>query len=220
MSRLCPEYSETLSLRNQQGNAGPLGDSQLLWPSILNGSPPKCDDLTHFPKMYQVECRYQLGNIESDSVPRVDLELISFTSAVEQSLECILVLDPYFDDVGVNALAPALASSQAKDIRLLTDGRQEEIDRMKQILQSFRNMYSHQYGAAQISWRNCLDKRSYPFLHDRFAVVDSALWHFGSTVGGGHRGLTAASGPWSATETRSKQFFEDCWRRVHARPNF
>lgn len=220
MSRLCPEYSETLSLRNQQGNAGPLGDSQLLWPSILNGSSPKCDDLTHFPEIYQVDLRYQLGNIESGGGPMVDLQLNSFTSAVEHSLDCILVLDPHFDDVGFDALAPALASSQANDIRLLTDGRQEERDRMKQILQSYRNMDSHRYGAAQISWSIGLKKRLYPFLHDRFAVVDSALWHFGSTVGGGHRGLTAASGPWSATETRSKQFFEDCWRRVHARPNF
>lgn len=216
MSRLCPENPETLSLRNQQGNAGPMGDSQLLWPSILNGSPPRCDDLTHFPEMYQVDLRYKLGNFGSDSDSMFELQLNSFTSAVEHSLECVLILDPHFDDVGVKALAPALALSQANDIRLLTDGRKEVRDRMKQILQSYRNMFSDQYGTAEIFWSIGLDKREYPFLHDRFAVVDSTLWHFGSTVGGGHPGLTAASGPWSATETRGKHFFDDCWRRVHA----
>lgn len=216
MSSLCPDIPETLSNRDQQGSVGPLGDSQLLWPSILNGNPPRCHDLPHFPEMYLVELRHQLGDINSDPETRLDLVLNTFISAVEHSLECILVLDPHFDDVGVNALAPALASSQAKDIRLLTAGGQEERDSMKPILQDFRNLNPHQNGTTQIFWRIGLDKYSYPFLHDRFAVVDSALWHFGSTVGGGHRGLTAASGPWSATETLGQEFFEDCWRRVNA----
>ena len=51
---------------------------------------------------------------------------------------------------------------------------------------------------------------------DRFAIVDDGLWHFGSTVGGGHPGLTAASGPWSASDTRAVEFFEECWSVCNA----
>lgn len=59
-------------------------------------------------------------------------------------------------------------------------------------------------------------KYSFPFLHDRFAIVDDDLWHFGSTVGGGHPGLTAASGPWPASDTRAVEFFDECWTICNA----
>ena len=71
-------------------------------------------------------------------------------------------------------------------------------------------------GGVDVRWSTKLDKHSFPFLHDRFAIVDGALWHFGSNVGGGHPGLTAASGPWSASDTRAVEFFEECWSVCNA----
>ena len=68
----------------------------------------------------------------------------------------------------------------------------------------------------EVQWSSTLDKNSFPFLHDRFAILDGALWHFGSTVGGGHPGLTAVSGPWPAIETRAVAFFDECWRVCNA----
>ena len=70
--------------------------------------------------------------------------------------------------------------------------------------------------SAEVYWSTKLDRHCFPFLHDRFAIVDNALWHFGSTVGGGHPGLTAASGPWPEYDSRGYRFFDDCWRTLHA----
>ena len=216
MSKLRPGILEIPSTRIQREKTKPLDDPQLFWPSIENGSPPKCDDKPHFPDMYQVELRYRQGRYNSTSVPRIDLKLTSFTSAVELSLEWVLVLDPHFDEFGVNALAPALSLSHANDIRLLTGGGQQDQEGMRKILEEFRNMNSQINGTAEVHWNIGLDKRSFPYLHDRFAVIDNALWHFGSTVGGGHRGLTAASGPWPEADARAKQFFNECWRILRA----
>ena len=87
---------------------------------------------------------------------------------------------------------------------------------MKDTLTEYRNTNQSSSSAVEVRWMNSLDKHRYPHLHDRFAVVDGALWHFGSTVGGGHPGLTAATGPWPADQTCAKQFFEQCWNTSHA----
>ena len=125
-----------------------------------------------------------------------------------------LVLDPHFDEIGVYALAPALEFSQARKIRLLT-GVEYELE-LLELLIEYSNMNLPGSGTVEVHWKNDLDKRRFPHLHDRFAIVDGALWHFGSTVGGGHHTLTAASGPWSAAETGAKQFFEQCWNTSYA----
>ena len=33
-------------------------------------------------------------------------------------------------------------------------------------------------------------------FHDRFALVDNAIWHFGAAVGAMHKSINAFSGPW------------------------
>lgn len=188
----------------------------MLWPSVQYGRPIRPRDLLHFPDMHQLEHRHVVGARQDDDKPGLYLPLVAFTVAVEQSVNCILVLDPHFDEVGVDALAPALASSLAEDIRLLTGGGERERKEWRQTLENFRNLDRFGPHRTQVRWSTRLDKDSFPFLHDRFAVVDGALWHFGSTVGGGHRGLTAASGPWPEDQTRGKHFFDECWRRLHA----
>ena len=215
MSKLRPEISEIVRNLPQQGRPAPSKVARLRWPSVEYGYPARCRDLFHFPDMNLVKHRHDLGARHDDDKTSSSLELVEFTSAVEQSLKCILVLDPHFDEIGVETLAPALASSRAKDIRLLTRGGKHEREELRKTLEKFRNMNWTAPDRAEIHWST----RSLSFLHDRFAIVDNDLWHFGSTVGGGHRGLTAASGPWPEDETRGREFFEECWRRHHARPN-
>ncbi|MCY4486025.1 MAG: hypothetical protein OXF11_02785 [Deltaproteobacteria bacterium] len=87
---------------------------------------------------------------------------------------------------------------------------------LKDTLTQFRNMNRSGSDLAEVRWSSTLDRHRFPFLHDRFAIVDGALWHFGATVGGGHPGVTAASGPWSEAETRARHFFEECWSACNA----
>ena len=147
------------------------------------------------------------------------LSLTAFEEAVIGAKNHILILDPHFDKIGIDVMEPALSISQADDVRLLTGrGDIDDEQRERQRRKFTRNMNKDRVepGKVEVRWSASLDKHVFPFLHDRFAIVDVALWHFGSTVGGGHPGLTSASGPWSAAETRAKEFFEECWGLCNA----
>lgn len=133
-----------------------------------------------------------------------------FTHAVINAHNRLLIMDRHFDETGVKSLQDALVRSQASDVRLLT-GSVDEPEKKRHDLKKRINF--HRNGKqVDVQWRTTLHRNSYPFLHDRFAVIDDALWHFGATVGGGHPGLNAASGPWSVEDTRAVDFFQECWR--------
>ena len=145
------------------------------------------------------------------------LGLVAFEKAVNAAMRHILVLDPHFDDIGVNSLILGLIETQASDIRLLTGPVHEDKERLRRKLTEVINLDRDSGLLVEVQWATTLDRSSFPFLHDRFAIVDGSLWHFGSTVGGGHPSLTAVSGPWSASQTRAKEFFDECWRECNAR---
>lgn len=50
--------------------------------------------------------------------------------------------------------------------------------------------------------------------HDRFALLDGTLWHWGATVGGGFSGLNACSFGWSAKRTGAAVWFKELWERT------
>lgn len=58
-----------------------------------------------------------------------------------------------------------------------------------------------------------LNKRSSKIIHDRFAIIDNSLWHFGSDVGGRDPKLNAVSFGWDAIRTGAISFFEKLWNR-------
>ena len=213
MSSLRSPITDGFRDRPTHHPAASLIEPRLFWPSIEYGQRIENRDLYNFPDIDRIVGRYKKGNTNTD------LALTTFEDAVGQSQDHILVLDPHFDEIGVHALAPALEYSNAWDIRLLTgSGDVSDRDRkeLKELLTAYRNMHASGPSATEVRWSSKLDKHCFPYLHDRFAIIDGALWHFGWTVGGGNPGLTAASGPWSAAETRANPFFEECWRRCHA----
>ena len=181
---------------------------QLLWSSIKYEKGIKNQDSLFFPAKEDIYERYNASNIV--------LKLVAFEKAVLKAEGCILVLDLHFDTSGFQTIGDAISRSEASDIRLLTgsgieNGKREQL-RIE--LTQYCNMY-RDTPQREVLWKASLDKHLFPFPHDRFAIVDGALWHFGSTVGGGHSGLTAASGPWSAKKTHAKEFFEKCWSICH-----
>ena len=213
MSRLRPSVSQEVGAYTQPTSSSPPDQPRLLWPSIDYVQKAESLDLLHFPDANRVHWRRREG--EGGTA----LPLVEFMSAVENSLERVLVLDLHFDKVGVTALAPALESSGAKDIRLLTgagDMDKDEREKYRKRLEDYRNGGKAGSNRTQVRWSTRLNKHKFPFLHDRFAIIDGALWHFGSTVGGGYSGVTAASGPWSECDTQGKRFFDECWEKSHA----
>lgn len=53
--------------------------------------------------------------------------------------------------------------------------------------------------------------KNFDYIHDRFAIIDDELWHFGATVGGFHRDVNAASRGWRADTHKAVQFFDTAW---------
>ena len=137
-----------------------------------------------------------------------------FADAIINAHNRLLIMDRHFDETGVKSLQDALVRSQASDVRLLT-GSVDDLETKRINLEGRINL-SRNDQRVNVRWYTTLGRDAYPFLHDRFAVVDDALWHFGATVGGGHPNLNAASGPWPAEETRSVDFFEECWKESEA----
>ena len=202
-------WTDDISVKPRPDLPAPAKNPALLWPSISHSTTMQNCDLPHFPDRNLVTQRY------GSDKDVLTLGLQSFQSAVKQAEVCVLVLDLHFDEVGTRVLGPALEYTKAKDIRLLTgNGKIDEERRMQlfRTLRKLRNMNPANSSATEIYWTARLSKRRFPYLHDRFAIVDGGLWHFGSTVGGGSRELTAASGPWPASERRAKKFFDECWR--------
>ena len=51
----------------------------------------------------------------------------------------------------------------------------------------------------------------FPYVHDRFAIIDDELWHFGATVGGLHQDVNAATRGWDVDDNDALRFFEVAW---------
>lgn len=46
-------------------------------------------------------------------------------------------------------------------------------------------------------------------IHDRFALIDNSMWHFGAKIGAMHKSVNAFSGPWHDEEDRMLKFFHN-----------
>lgn len=58
------------------------------------------------------------------------------------------------------------------------------------------------------------------YVHDRFALFDTQLWHCGASAAGSHHKLNAISGPWPDQNERFKNFLLNEIQNAHRRaPN-
>lgn len=182
---------------------GPSAPPALLWPSVDDDG-KSSKDTTSFPIEWRIRKRRELCRESA-------MTLLAFDRAVVTACHRLLIMDRHFGEIGVKSLQRAFEKSQASDVRLLT-GSVDDLEKMCNDLKQRINLHRSGQKMVDVQWRNALQRSSYPFLHDRFAVVDDALWHFGATVGGGHPSLNAASGPWPAEKTGAVRFFDECWR--------
>lgn len=194
----------------------PPPEKAILWPSVKNYADTMASDLTTFPSLGSIQIR------KNSSTPE---PLNAFTSAAQHALNRILVLDDYLfkhtkkqtpqdrydqilhwlpdrlaatdvrfltraiGDGGVRQGIHKIFNDRANDINRLNAKRQEELRIQIQFTQS--SIFEH--------------------IHDRFAIIDNELWHFGATVGGLHNLLSAATRGWDAELHEAIRFFEEAW---------
>ncbi|MDI1278012.1 hypothetical protein [Methylobacter sp.] len=156
--------------------------------------------------------------------------LATFGEAVSQAQDRVWVIDKYFldpeEDKGSrqNRIDHILRwmpeTMLANDIKILTKshntGNNKDVDNdvAKQFQEHAEIINTYRLrGTAQcvIEARFNLVQH-FDHVHNRFAIIDDELWHFGATVGGFHSQVSAATRGWRASDHGSEEFFELAWK--------
>jgi len=131
-----------------------------------------------------------------------------FESALREARRRIWILDPHFDVwCGVAPILGALTEARpGRDLRILT-GRKERQGILR---------FMGELRVFCITAKNVHSLKP-DMVHDRFALVDRDLWHFGSTVGGGYHLLSAASCGWYERASDLGRVYESLWRQAEGK---
>lgn len=152
------------------------------------------------------------------------IPLEKFGAAVANAQERVWIVDEYLlmPDKGKGSPTDRVdrilmwlpLSLAASDIRLLTKRHQEvtegDLKKFQQRARAISNHVARREKECRIEIRTHLT-RECDFIHDRFAIVDDELWHFGGTAGGFHAAVSAASRGWRAADHGAFDFFEEIW---------
>ncbi|CAI0923332.1 Uncharacterised protein [Serratia fonticola] len=190
-----------------------LPEKTIYWGCTAGGDPTKFP-----PDLNALRIRRDLDVAEP---------LTFFVDAVRDAQERIWILDGYFfaapskkidsTDYILDIAKWFHARLDATDVRILTKVHQEFSSEMESIFEIQEKEINALRGGGKpkcsIQIRQTL-KQKFDFMHDRFAVVDDELWHFGATVGGFHTSVSAVSRGWCANETGAINFFDLAWREM------
>ncbi len=190
-------------------------EKAIYWPGHADfsgdGTTP---DLSAFPTFAAMKAR---------ASARPPSPLAAFAKAVRDAQDRVLIMDRFLftpehgsAQVNVDAVMSWFSTGPAvSDVRLLTSasgGEQTEIARQfSELAKAINSNQSHRVSKIDIQINFKL-KDLVDEIHDRFAIIDNELWHFGATVGGLHPSLNAASRGWPADKHGAIAFFECAWR--------
>ncbi len=180
---------------------------KLKWPTLDNHYSNV--DLTRFPTLEEEVWRYGAGDFGAWSD--------EFVVAVRRARERVWLIDGYLLKVSDGAtgcffdiFGRVLSETFALDIRLLTSaktGHKEHIEALR-VLRDERRAPPRNEGFT-IEVGLVREGRGVARLpHDRFAIIDDELWHWGANVGGTHREINAFSRGWPAHESGASDYFE------------
>lgn len=153
----------------------------------------------------------------------------AFRNAVMRSVDRVWVVDEYFltSDKGARADARIMKILEwlhdgliASDIRILTKKHDEVTENMLRLFEDRELTINASQTRRSKKCRIQVCTRlnvGFNYMHDRFAIVDDELWHFGATVGGFHPSVNAASRGWDAVDSGAIEFFELAWRKCEER---
>lgn len=220
-----------LNLKNNTQDTGLTDDKELTTQFLM----ASCSgDLFEFPKVWDVKSRQ---NCYINNHGEINY-LNAFWDALQSAVKRIFILDGYFlkpetpFDVDEERLIKkrvsvikskleeiALNYPDGLEIKILTD-TPYSVDKKKEeeMLENFDEVKKLakdlcQQGSAGVELSVCLElTKKFDYIHDRFAIIDDELWHFGGTVGGFNSKLSVASRGWDATKLNAIEFFNEVWQ--------
>ena len=153
---------------------------------------------THSP----VSCLWPVGGLSEELTALNSRHLQEFTDAVAFATRQVLILDPHFDgQLGLPSMWDALEVASDRDVPIWII-----TNRLRELREWLRVTGRHLPATIEIK------AASTPLrFHDRFALVDGDLWHFGSTVGGGYPALSAATHGWGGHVQDFERLFRAWW---------
>lgn len=184
--------------------------AEIMWGCERGGS-------QHFPS--------DLSEIYARKRATDPMPLTAFGNAVRGAQKRVWVVDEYFLLSDKSAKAGARIQKilewlpvwlVANDIKILT----KQDDAFTPSLLGLFDDQERQINAKRIRGQTLCSievctklKVGFNLMHDRFAIIDDELWHFGATVGGFHTSVNAASRGWDAVDTKAIEFFELAWNQ-------
>lgn len=172
----------------------------------------------HFPCIDAIKARHDVENV------RIFEE---FAEAVSAAQSRVLIIDRHlFSEDGENPdhrgriekVVNWFFTEQLRSVKILTGhhGSQKYIeDNFKQLQETVIELRGKL--GTPINIELSFSLKDFNYIHDRFAIVDDELWHFGATVGGFHRDVNAASRGWNAETLRAVRFFDLAWQASNSK---
>lgn len=201
--------------------ATPALQPRIVWPGLARNGSARPEgwlpcDLDAFPETQFIAERRRRGEGST--------HLPMFKAHVQGALRRVLIVDTYLLCGGEAAEAEVLSwfpeGFEAAEVRIACGGVQSgrdprafnnEISAVADRINTRRRRLGTP--ALRLETKLDLDSAIPPFVHDRFAVVDDELWHFGATVGGLHHKVNAATRGWDAVSAQAERFFNEVWRQ-------
>ncbi len=183
----------------------------LIWPSIPQSFEDQEYDRKAVPHQTLTDKRHEYClSRQQEGRPGLGCKAFWETAASSRKL---LILDSHFDWAAMIALREELGKGRGSfsDLRVICSERaaHKTFDDLKRQLRNRKRIEPDcTIGMC------CVRKGEPPYIHDRFAVTDNELWHFGGTVGGLHQDLTAVSRGWDASNHRFLYFFDELWKEL------
>lgn len=204
-----------ISIRTTPQARPPLPEKQILRPPCYPGE----RDLSVFPNIGGLNTR------RSNSNP-YELLMNVFSETVSNALKRVLIIDRYFfkpyDGENLKDRLEQLYKwiegdyFQATEIKIISEcgGKNEDQQQLKNDLRSYASDFNDIYRLGRTQHPLSLEFKILPddMVHDRFAIIDDELWHFGGTVGGFEKQFSVASRGWSAIDYGADELFYELWR--------
>ena len=167
-------------------------------------------DLLGCPNLRDIKDRYREGEKNA-------LVLDSFTRTLRNASDKVWILDTYLhknfskNDVFESILKSILINKSIIDVRFYLKSKTNE-EEIKEIVKFYNDLIREDRSNSRATTIALKFYDDLNYLHDRFAVVDNDLWHFGSDVGATLPSLHATSYGWNAKKLKITDFFEELWQ--------
>ena len=169
-------------------------------------------DCAWFPEEHKERARYAVGEFGAWSE--------NFMEAIEHARDKVWIVDPFLlkkisedGPTFFSVFEEALYVTGAQRVHMITeakDGYREQCRALKQ-LELERQSPPRSENFSLIVRVGQTRRHPVRLPHDRFAVVDDELWHWGANVGGTHADVNAYSRGWSALDTKAEEYFNRIW---------